>query len=156
MKPQTSYALIILLGLVLIAAGLLALGQCTAPPPLPPPTVVTVTATVAATITPKPSISPSVTFVPPTATVTPEKPTGTPTATMTATPTPATPIPTVALLGRHVVRRGETMYGIALQWEPRRLFLFGRDVWEPVCRLNVQIADCRVIYPGDVLRIPRR
>lgn len=48
------------------------------------------------------------------------------------------------------------MYSIALQWEPRRFFLFGRDVWEPVCRINPQIADCRVIYIGDVIRIPRR
>jgi len=77
----------------------------------------------------------------------------TPAARISPTPTAA---PTVALLGRHVVRRGETMYGIALAWEPGRWFLWGRDVWEPVCAANPQIVDCRVIYPGDVLGIPRR
>ncbi len=48
------------------------------------------------------------------------------------------------------------MYGIALMWEPGQFFLFGREVWEPVCEVNPQVADCRLIYPGDVLRIPRR
>ena len=150
----TNYALIILIGLVLIAAGLLALGQCGGDPPMPTPVVVTATATGTATMTPEATISPSATFAPPTATVTPEKPTETPTARIS--PTPATPIPTIALLGTHIVRRGETMYEIALAWEPRRFFLWGDDVWRPVCRVNPHIVDCRVLYPGDVLRIPRR
>lgn len=158
---ETNYEPIILLGLVVallvVAAGLalIAIGRgCRADPP--PPAGATPTVTATATITPEPSISPSATFLPPTATVTPEKPTETPTATPTPTPTPATPIPTVALLGTHIVRRGETMYGIALQWEPRRFFRWGDDVWRPVCRVNPHIVDCRRIYVGDVIRIPRR
>ena len=153
---MTRYILIMLIGLALIAAGVVLLTQCTAPPPVVvTPVVVTSTATATATMPSKPSISPSVTIIPPTATVTPELPTMTPTAQV-PTATPATPAPTIALLGSHVVKRGETMYGIALTWEPRRFFLFGRDVWEPVCRINPQIADCRMIFVGDVLRIPRR
>ena len=154
---MTRYAVLIIIGLVLIAAGLLVLAQCNEPPPVDvTPTIVTSTPTATATSTPMPSISPSATIAPPTATVTPETATSTPTATIPPTATPATPRPTIALLGSHVVRRGETMYGIALQWEPRRLFLFGRDVWEPLCRVNPEIENCRLIYPGDVLRIPRR
>lgn len=154
---MTRYLPLIIIALVLITFGLLLLGQCSAPPPVVvTPTIVTATAT----STPKPSISPTATFLPPTATVTPEKPTETPTArispTVAPTATPATPIPTIALLGTHIVRRGETMYTIALAWEPRRFFLWGDDVWRPVCRVNPQIVDCRVLYPGDVLRIPRR
>jgi hypothetical protein len=55
-----------------------------------------------------------------------------------------------------VVERGETMYGIALEWERGRFFAWGADVWRPVCDVNPQIVDCRAIYPGDVLGIPRR
>ncbi len=147
--------------LLLVAAGLalIAVGRgCRAEPPPPATIAPTVTATstpvrISPTSPPGATISPSVTFAPPTATVAPELPTMTPAARISPTPTAA---PTVALLGRHVVRRGETMYGIALAWEPGRWFLWGRDVWEPVCAANPQIVDCRVIYPGDVLGIPRR
>ena len=77
----------------------------------------------------------------------------TPAARISPTPTAA---PTVALLGRHVVRRGETMYGIALAWAPGRFFPWAVDVWRPVCDANPHILDCRVIYPGDILDIPKR
>ena len=148
MKQLTRYIPIILHAAGLLALGLFALVRCNTPP-----VVVTVTPSATATSTPKPSISPSATIAPPTATVTPELPTETPTAViLTATPTPQ---PTPDLLGTHRVRRGETMWGIGLQWYPRRWFLWAEHVWRPICEANPQIGDCRMIFPGDVLRIPR-
>ena len=155
---MTRYIPIILLAAVLLALGLFALVRCNTPP-----VVVTVTPTstipappvpsATATITPKPSISPPATIAPPTATVTPELPTETPTAViLTATPTP---LPTPDLLGTHRVRRGDTMWGIALEWYPRRWFLWAEHAWRPVCDANPQIVDCRMIFVGDVLKIPR-
>lgn len=158
---NSSYEPIILLlmVLVLVAAGLalIAVGRgCRADPP-PPATIAPSPSSTSVlptrqTPTSEPTLAHTKTATP-TATSVPDLPTKTPTATILPTMTQQ---PTVALLGRHVVRRGETMYGIALAWEPRRFFLWGRDVWEPVCRLNPQIVDCRVLYPGDILRIPKR
>ena len=148
----------LLLVAALIALVLFILARVAAPPPTPPPVphTLTATATMTATRPPAATISPSVTFAPPTATVTPELPTMTPTARFTATVTPATPQATLALLGTHRVRRGETMYGIALEWEPGRFFPWAVDVWRPVCDANPQVVDCRAIYPGDILKIPKR
>ncbi len=171
---NTRWIILIGAGLILVAAGLalIAVGRgCRAgPPPSGGPTS---TATIIATLPPVLVISPSATFLPPTTTRTPVPiktftatvaPTIVNTKVVTITPSPspapdsdrATPISTPALIGHHRVRRGETMYGIALAWEPGRYFAWARDVWEPVCRVNPQIANCRLIYPGDVLGIPQR
>ena len=153
---MTRYILIMLIGLALIAAGVVLLTQCTAPlPVVVTPVVVTSTATATATITPKTPTLPSATISPPTATVTPELPTMTPTAQV-PTATPATPAPTPDLLGTHLVRRGDTMWSIGLQWYPRRWFLWAEHVWRPICDANPQVIDCRMIFVGDVLRIPKR
>ena len=153
---MSRYILLMLIGLLLIAVGVVLLGQCTAPPPVVvTPVVVTATPTVHATITPKATISPSATISPPTATVTPELPTMTATAQV-PTATPATPAPTPDLLGTHLVRRGDTMWSIGLQWYPRRWFLWAEHVWRPICDANPQVIDCRMIFVGDVLRIPKR
>lgn len=152
---MTRYIPIILLAAVLLALGLFALVRCNTPPVVVTvtPVVVTVTPSATATSTPKPSISPSATIAPPTATVTPELPTETPTAViLTATPTPQ---PTPDLLGTHRVRRGQTMWGIALEWYPRRWFLWAEHAWKPICAANPQIVNCRMLYVGDVLAIPR-
>ena len=131
---------------------------CDQPPPLPPtatesasPFPVTIDAPtrtgtpvrVTATIPPLASKTPSATFYAPTATVTP---------TATQTPVPAV---TPDLIGRHRVGRGDTMYGVSLSWYAGRYFAWGADVWRPVCDANPQIVDCRLIYPGNVLGIPR-
>lgn len=71
-----------------------------------------------------------------------------PTATVMATATPE-------LVGAHRVAAGETMWGIGLMWYAGRYFAWGEDVWRPICRANPEIGNCRLIYPGDVLRIPR-
>ena len=132
---------------------------CGQPPPLPP----TATATIAATTPPKATISPSATFYAPTAAVTPVA-TRTPVLTAAATisametvaPSPtATVAVTAELLGHHRVGRGETMYGIGLEWYRGRYLAWGADVWRPICDANPQIVDCRLIYPGDVLGVPR-
>ena len=161
---MTRYAVLIIIGLVLIAAGLLVLAQCNEPPPVDvTPTIVTSTPTATATSTPMPSISPSATFYAPTAAVTPVA-TRTPVLTATATisametvaPSPtATVAVTAELLGHHRVGRGETMYGIGLEWYRGRYLAWGADVWRPICDANPQIVDCRLIYPGDVLGVPR-
>ena len=154
---MTRYIPIILLAAVLLALGLFALVRCNTPPIVVTvtPVVVTVTPSATATSTPKPSISPSATIAPPTATVTPELSTMTPTA-QPPTATPATPRPTPDLLGTHLVRRGDTMWSIGLQWYPRRWFLWAEHVWRPICDANPQVIDCRMIFVGDVLRIPKR
>ena len=131
---------------------------CGQPPPIPPtatlipspfpvtidaPTRTSTPVRVTATIPPLASKTPSATFYAPTATVTP---TATRTPVLTATPD---------LIGRHRVGRGDTMYGVSLSWYAGRYFAWGADVWRPVCDANPQIVDCRLIYPGDVLGVPR-
>ena len=152
---MTRYLPLILLAAVLLALGLFALARCNTPPVVVTvtPVVVTVTPSATATSTPKPSISPSVTIAPPTATVTPELPTATATAViLTATPTS---LPTPDLLGTHRVRRGDTMWSVGLQWYAGRYFAWGEDVWRPICTVNPQVIDCRQIFVGDLLRVPR-
>ena len=154
MSDNRRYTLLIIIGLVLVTAGLLLMSRCARPDPpvvTPAPPTVTATATHVATIV--------VTETPESTKISQITPVHTPTATPTTRPTIAPTIvvtPTPDLKGYHLVRRGETMYGIALLWEPGRYFAYGRDVWEPVCRVNPQIANCRLIYPGDVLGIPQR
>ena len=158
MSRRSPLLLAVLLVLVAAVLALSAVGRgCRAEPP--PPATIAPTSTpvrISPTSPPTATISPSVTFAPPTATTTPDRPTMTPTARPTATATPATPQATPALLGTHVVGRGETMYGIALEWEPGRFFPWAVDVWRPVCDANPQVVDCRAIYPGDILKIPKR
>ncbi len=159
-------AMLIGAALVLVAAGLaLILGRgCRAEPP-PPATITpsappTSTAVLVTSQTPAsgPTSAPVASFTP-TAISMPETATNTPTAGITASPTgaaSATPVATpVELLGRHRVERGETMYGIGLEWYRGRYFAWGADVWTGICVANPQIVDCRLIYPGDVLGIPR-
>ena len=83
----------------------------------------------------------------------------------TATRPPGTPVPTPVptpaatgtpeLIGAHLVVAGDTMYEIGLWWYAGWFFAWGREVWEPICAANPEIEDCRMIFPGDVLRIPR-
>ncbi len=153
-----SYSRMMLFGLALVlaAAGLaLIIGRgCRAEPPPPATITPPVTSTAVLVTRQTPTSAPTwaqATRTPVAATSVPEKVTATPTARISpsATPTPA-------LLGRHRVEWGETMYGIALEWAPGRYFPWADDVWRPVCEANPQIEDCRMIYPGDELAIPRR
>lgn len=166
MKSSYGPRIILIAVLVLVAAGLalIAVGRgCRAEPP-PPATIAPTPTSTAVLITPqKPTGEPTIPqepFLTPTATSTPEMATNTPEAEIEASATAApsrTPVaPTPELLGTHRVRRGETMWGIGLQWYPRRWFLWAEHEWRPICEANPQIADCRMIFPGDVLRIPKR
>lgn len=146
---------IVLLALILLA-GCSAGRGCRTDPPPPTPTIPPPPATLTAT----PTMTASPQNTPPT-----ERPTATPTSTpdlATATPTrpilAATPVATAtpALLGHHEVTYGETMFGIGLEWYAGQFFAWGREVWEPICAANPEIADCRMIFVGDVLRIPAR
>ena len=46
------------------------------------------------------------------------------------------------------------MWDIGLLWYAGRYFAWGEDVWRPICEANPEIGNCRLIYPGQVLRIP--
>lgn len=121
----------------------------TVTPTIPPPpatwTRTPVPITVTATMTPEPpTLTPGASNTP-TATI---QPSVTPTSQPSATATPE-------LLGHHTVVYGDTMYEIGLAWYAGRFFAWGREVWEPICAANPEIADCRMIFPGDVLRVPR-
>lgn len=46
------------------------------------------------------------------------------------------------------------MWDIGLWWYRGRYFAWGEDVWRPICDANPEIGNCRLIYPGQELRIP--
>ncbi|MDH7487432.1 MAG: LysM domain-containing protein [Anaerolineae bacterium] len=96
------------------------------------------------TRTPKPTYTPPVTSeVLLVATATPvPSPTFTPSATPTATEWP-TPTPTPPLR-QHVVREGDTLWGIAVQYQVDYQALLAANA----------IADADVLYVGQVLTIP--
>ena len=159
-RRMTTAALLILAAVALIALT----WACRGKPEPPPPVTATATATVTSTpvlITPTrqtPTSAPTLaqetrkateTGVPTSvATKTPPAPILTPTAAATATP---------VLLGWHDVRRGDTLWGIGLAWYPGRFFAWGEEVWGPVCDANRDVvSDCRLIYPGQRLRVPLR
>jgi LysM repeat protein len=90
---------------------------------------------------PTPTPSPTATPVTPGVTVTP--PTATPTPA-TATPVTATTAPPSTCRAIYVVRRGDTLYRIALRYG---------TTYTEIARLN-GIANPRLIYPGQQLCIP--
>ena len=148
---RKSYAPIILIAAVLLALVLFYAVRCNTPPVVTPtvtptfPAPPTVAPTMTATITPEAVISPSVT----------SSPTAAISVSETPTSAPIPPTATPDLIGHHQVVRGDTMYDIGLWWYRGRYFAWGSDVWRPICDVNPQIANCRMIYPGDVLAIPR-
>jgi nucleoid-associated protein YgaU len=145
----------VLILFVLLLAGCVGGKGCRPDNPPPPPTAThpapptpKVTPTrIPATMTPEPSRIAS-------ATSTPVTPTQTPTITPSPSSTVVLVTATPELLGRHVVEQGDTMWDVALWWYRGRFFAWGEDVWMPVCVANPHIANCRLIYPGDVLAIP--
>lgn len=158
----------LLLVLALLAVGLALGGRaCRSEPPAPPPATATPTRAeppMTATATARPSATATSTRPNPAATAssTPE-PTSSTSVLVTATSTRANPTvtraatPTPALLGLHVVRPGETMFGIGLVWYAGRYMPWGVDVWRPICEANRDVVEnCRLIYVGQRLRIPAR
>lgn len=147
--------------LPLLIILMLALAGCVGglpgcrPTPPPPPTP---------TFPPAPTITPSRTATA-TATVI-ASPTNQATATrppVSVTPTPdfatatlVVPIltPTPVLLGHHQVVRGDTMHDIGLLWYQGRRFDTSAAIWGPICQANPEVENCRMIFVGDVLRIP--
>lgn len=158
---ERSFTRIIILGLALglVAAGLaliLGRGCWVGPPPVTP------TSTSVLNTPQNPTSTPTLaqaTRTPVEATSVPITPTATPTArnstTATVAPTVVRPTATPDLVGRHRVVRGDTMWDIGLVWYVGRYFAWGEDVWRPICDTNPHIANCRLIYPGDELAIPR-
>lgn len=156
---KRGYAPIILIAAVLLALVLFYAVRCNPPPvvaptvtptfPAPPTVAPTMTATLAPVATKAATQTPQSTEI---SQITPVH-----TSTATPSPAPATSIPPTAtpdLLGHHQVVRGDTMYDIGLWWYRGQYFAWGVDVWKPICDVNPQIANCRMIYPGDVLAIP--
>ena len=151
----------ILICVALIAALSSCAWGCRATPPAPTPTAPP-PPTIAATMTPTATNSPVATFTPiapmsatPVA-PTPETATATPTAVFPYdTPTPTAYVEPAKMLGYHLVQSGDTMFDIGLWWYRGRFFAWGEDVWRPICTANPEIANCRLIYPGDILRIPK-
>jgi LysM repeat protein len=101
-----------------IPAGRVCQAQFTVPAPTPIPT------------------TPAPTATPVTATSTP--------VTSTVTPAPATTMPPSSCRAVYVVRRGDTLYNIALR--------YGTSYAE-IARVN-HISNPRLIYPGQQLCIP--
>ena len=154
-RGRAGLALILLL--LLVGCGLGGRGCRGADPPPPTVTIPAPPATASPTVTQE--VSSTVVL-----TATRDIPPATATATSTrqiptATRPFSTPVPaltaTPELIGAHRVVAGETMWGIGLVWYAGRFFAWGEDVWRPICEANPEVANCRVIYPGDVLRIPR-
>jgi len=115
------------------------------PPPATVASTATATATLAAVATVTATDAPTI--------VVTTAPTVTPTPLIV--PTVVQPTATPDLLGHHRVGQGDTMYDIGLWWYRGQYFAWGEDVWRPICDANPQIANCRMIYVGDVLAIPR-
>lgn len=145
--------LLALWGVALAVLGLLMFGRCRPAPPAPP------TATLPAPPnTPTPTPQAQLPTATPTRAQATREATATATIPRTATATPtavnSTPTATPDLMGHHRVARGDTMWDIGLLWYRGRYFAWGEDVWRPICVANPEVTDCRLIYPGEVLRIP--
>lgn len=121
----------------------------------PPPATVALSRTPVLVTPQTPTSEPTLTQVAsfsPTANSQPETATATPTARISPTVTVA---PTAELVGRHRVR-GEDGVVCRQAWYTGRYLAWREDVWRPMCDVNPQIAGCRLIFPGDVLGIPKR
>jgi nucleoid-associated protein YgaU len=139
---------------VLLLAGCVGGKGCKSDPP--PPTV-TIPAPPTPKVTPSATATATATSTPLPPTIAPE--TITPTATATETQTPTATIvaatATPALLGHHLVVKGDSLHAIGLTCYAGKYFETSAAIWEPICRANADIVEnCRLIFVGQVLRIP--
>lgn len=143
----------------MILIAVVSIGGCRpTPPPPPPPPTTTPQDPATPTPTQPPTAQPSAT--PTAAPVTPPPtpaPATRPSATPTAAPIQPAATATPALIGRHTVRSGDTLWDIAGQWYagPACPQYCGHLQWPAIWQANLDtIATPQVIYPGQDLRIP--
>lgn len=159
---ERSYVRIIIIGVVLVlaaAGSALMIGRgCRAEPPPP----ATITATPAPTMTGT-ATRPPATSTPVTPSATPVAPTPTAQILPSATPVAPTVTPTattIAARGVHLVRGGETLWGIACAWygdmplRPGANPLTPCTCWRGIYAAGSRVRPPQLIYPGERLAIP--